>query len=127
MITWKEWMKQSILFSCSGDDNMALNYSDAFYHSTPWKKLRLHVCESRHWTCEECGCYGDQVHHIEEITPDNINDPMVTLNEENLQLLCEECHNAKRKKCKDVNEGLRFDKDGNLIQYRDVPLVDCWK
>lgn len=95
---------------------MALEYSKPFYNSVAWKKLRLYICESRHWTCEECGDYGDQVHHIQEITPDNINDVNITLNEDNLQLLCEECHNAKRKKDKDVNEELKFDEYGNLYK-----------
>lgn len=101
---------------------MALDYAKAFYNSSAWRKLRLYICESRHWMCEECGCYGNQVHHIEEITPDNINDPNITLNEKNLMLLCEECHNAKRKKDKDTNQGLMWNADGQLIQNPDDPL-----
>ena len=104
---------------------MALDYSKSFYNSSAWRKLRLHVCNTRHWTCEECENYGDQVHHIIEITPENINDPMITLNENNLQLLCEECHNAKRRIDGDVNRGLRFDENGDLIKCYDIPPVDC--
>lgn len=100
---------------------MALDYSKSFYNSSAWKKLRLYVCESRMWTCEECGDYGDQVHHIIPITPENIDNPDVTLNERNLQLLCEECHNSKRRIEKDINDGLEFDELGNLIKS---PLVD---
>ena len=95
---------------------MALEYSKSFYNSSQWKKLRLYVCQSRHWTCEECGEYGDQVHHIIEITPDNINDPNITLNEDNLQLLCEECHNSKRRTEIDIEDGLKFDEFGNLVK-----------
>ena len=95
---------------------MALDYSKSFYNSSAWKKLRLFVCQSRHWTCEECGEYGDQVHHIIEITPDNINDPNITLNEDNIQLLCEECHNSQRRTEKDIEDGLKFDEFGNLIK-----------
>lgn len=95
---------------------MALDYAKSFYNSKKWKDLRLYVCQSRHYTCEECGDYGDQVHHVIEITPDNINDPSITLNEDNLQLLCEECHNAKRKTEKDLVDGLKFDEFGNLNQ-----------
>ena len=57
---------------------MALDYAKSFYNSKKWKDLRLYVCQSRHYTCEECGDYGDQVHHVIEITPDNINDPSKT-------------------------------------------------
>lgn len=100
---------------------MALDYAKSFYNSKKWKDLRLYICQSRHYTCEECGDYGDQVHHIIEITPNNINDPNITLNEDNLQLLCEECHNAKRRIDKDLEDGLKFDEFGNLIKY---PLVE---
>lgn len=95
---------------------MALSYSASFYHSKEWKKLRLYICQSRHWTCQWCGGYGDQVDHIEEITPDNINNPKITLNEDNLQLLCRSCHDSKRKKERDITDGYTFDEFGNLIK-----------
>ena len=75
---------------------MALDYSKSFYNSKAWKDLRL---------------------YIEEITPDNIDDPNVTLNEDNLELLCEKCHNSKRKVDRDIADGLRFDEFGNLFKY----------
>lgn len=50
--------------------------------------------------CEDClakGLYrpGEIVHHMTELTPDNINDPAVSLSWSNLRLLCRDCH-AKR-------------------------------
>ena len=102
--------------------DMAKDYSKKFYNSSAWKKLSEYIRVSRHYTCEECGEYGTQVHHIIEITPENINDASITLNENNLQLLCEECHNKKRKKEADVNDGLRFDANGDLIPVDDTPL-----
>jgi len=38
---------------------------------------------------------GVEVHHIEELTPLNIHRPEVTLNMDNLVLLCRECHKAR--------------------------------
>ena len=32
------------------------------------------------------------VHHIKPITPQNINDPRITLNTDNLMALCTDCH-----------------------------------
>ena len=117
MIIWQcEEFRKNLGSFIFGVDIMALDYAKPFYNSKKWKKLRKYICESRHYTCEECGDYGDQVHHIIEITPDNINDPSITLNEDNLQLLCEECHNAKRKTEKDLVDGLKFDEFGNLNQ-----------
>lgn len=100
---------------------MAKDYSKAFYNSTPWRKLRKYIQEKNNYTCDECGGYGDQVHHIQEITPENINDPNITLNENNLQLLCESCHNKKRRIFSDVNEGLFFDAHGDL---HSIPPVE---
>ena len=53
--------------------------------------------------CEECikkGIYkpGEIVHHKEEVTPLNIYNPEITLNLENLQLLCRDCHARAHKK-----------------------------
>ena len=101
--------------------NMAKDYSKQFYNSSAWKKLSEYVRVSRHYICEECGEYGSQVHHIIEITPDNINDTSITLNEKNLQLLCEECHNKKRKKEPEVSDGLMFGPDGDLFPINDTP------
>lgn len=52
--------------------------------------------------CEDClkrGIYtpGVEVHHIEELTLLNIHRPEVTLNPENLVLLCRDCHKARHK------------------------------
>lgn len=38
---------------------------------------------------------GVEVHHVEELTPYNIHRPEITLNEDNLALLCRECHKAR--------------------------------
>lgn len=100
---------------------MAKEYSKKFYNSSAWKKLSNYIRISRHFTCEVCGEYGTQVHHIIEITPENINDTSITLNESNLQLLCEECHNKMRRTELDVNDGLMFDANGDLICISDTP------
>ena len=53
------------------------------------------------------------VHHRKYITPDNINDPLVTLSFGNLEGICDEHHNKEHKAAK---ARYSFDKDGNLIQ-----------
>ena len=93
---------------------MAKEYSKWFYNSTQWRKLSAYIRNKYNHTCQECGEFGDQVHHIIEITPDNIHDTNITLNEDNLTLLCDACHNAKKKTVLDINEGLYFDENGNM-------------
>jgi len=53
--------------------------------------------------CEECQRNGivtpaDDVHHIIELTPQNVNDPAISLSVENTRVLCEKCHAEKHKK-----------------------------
>ena len=36
------------------------------------------------------------MHHKIYLTPQNINDPAVTLAEDNLELLCQDCHNKEQ-------------------------------
>lgn len=92
---------------------------DKIYHSTAWRKLRKYYFEKQHGICERCQEPGEIVDHIEEITEDNVNDPNITLNEENLQLLCLACHNRKTfTKHLPIREGLGFDEFGNLIQIK---------
>lgn len=72
-------------------------YAAAFYSSTAWKRCREAYRERVGGLCEEClrrGIYtpAEIIHHIVEITPENINDPAVTLNFDNLRAVCRECH-----------------------------------
>ena len=39
-----------------------------------------------------------EVHHKIPLTPENINDPSVTLNWDNLELLCKDCHEQERQR-----------------------------
>ena len=47
--------------------------------------------------CEECLSNGiiqpgEIVHHIIPLTPENINDVMISLSFDNLKLVCRDCH-----------------------------------
>lgn len=75
-------------------------YAKSFYKSPRWRNTREAYAKSVGGLCEEClkhGLYnpGEIVHHIRPITPDNIDDPNVTLNWDNLILVCRECHSAE--------------------------------
>jgi len=68
-----------------------------FYSSVAWKNCRKSYKKSVGGLCERClsrGIYtpGEIVHHKEHVTPDNVDDPNVTLSFENLELVCRGCH-----------------------------------
>ena len=75
-------------------------YAESFYKSTTWQKCREAAINRDHYLCQDCLKKGMitpaiEVHHIKPITPENINDPMITLNLDNLVSLCKECHKAR--------------------------------
>ena len=51
------------------------------------------------------------------ITPENIHNPGVTLSLDNLEYLCEDCHNKEHKA--KPNNRYRFDSDGKLLPPKE--------
>lgn len=96
---------------------MAHDYARPFYKSTTWQKCRRAYIISQHGICERCDGAGKIVHHIIEITPANINNPDVTLNWDNLQLLCQDCHNIKHHGGEATVEGVAFNVDGDVVKW----------
>lgn len=100
---------------------MAKEYAKAFYGSMKWKNARKAFIKKREaidgGVCQHCKRRrGYIVDHINPITPENINDINITLNEENFQFLCLPCHNIKTFNITDgVPEGFEFDEWGNLV------------
>lgn len=79
---------------------MAKEYAKKFYGSKAWKECRKSFIQTRisidGATCQRCKeVRGYIIDHIEEVNITNINDPLITLNHDNLQYLCLECHNKK--------------------------------
>lgn len=96
---------------------MAKEYAKKFYKSKAWQKCRASYIQKVFGICEHCGKPGYIVDHIEEITPNNINDPDITLNHDNLQYLCTPCHNKKTFGDQSVTrEDVMFDEEGCLIR-----------
>lgn len=78
-------------------------WASAFYGSAQWKKCRADFIRYRRGLCERClrkGIItaGAEVHHKIRLTLDNINDASVTLNWDNLELLCAKCHDEVHRK-----------------------------
>lgn len=95
---------------------MAKDYAESFYKSDAWERCRASFVISRFGICERCGRPGNIVHHKVYITPANINDPSITLSWDNLELLCQDCHNREHH-CGDVlRDGLVFTTDGELVE-----------
>lgn len=83
----------------------------AFYNSSAWKKTRKAYKLYRMNTCERCNGIGYFVHHKIYLNAKNIHNPNITLNFDNLELLCKDCHNKEHFK-EDI--GYEFDEEGQL-------------
>ena len=69
---------------------------------------------SQDFICERCGEPAKIVHHKRWLNRDNINDTDITLNWDNLEALCQDCHNKEHHKSA-PRLRYRFDADGGII------------
>lgn len=94
---------------------MALDPIHAFYCRKEYLTLAQACKVKSGGICARCGKAFDfkelRPHHIIELTLDNIDDVNITLNPDNIEVLCHDCHNATHK---------RF---GNVIGDKHVYLV----
>ena len=83
-----------------------------FYKSAAWQVARQIKYQEQDGRCERCKRVGEEVHHRIRLTPANVIDPLVSVNQENLELLCKDCHNKEHNRFTKEKE---FDDEGNLI------------
>lgn len=95
-----------------------------FYGTQAWKACRIAYWRSKGGLCERClarGLYsaGAEVHHKIRLTDSNVGDPSVSINWDNLVLLCEKCHHDEhnRERAAKANGGRRWsvDEDGHVM------------
>lgn len=110
-------------------DEMAKEWAKAFYNSKKWTRCRDSYIQTRIMIdggmCEECHKnLGYIVHHDVLLTPENIRDPDVSLNEEHLRYVCKDCHDqyeghgvGGRGKVKPL---CIFDEEGQPISLREI-------
>lgn len=97
---------------------MAREFSKGFYKSKQWQNCREAYAKQKCYICEMCGEPANEVHHKVILTPENINDPSVTTNYDNLMLLCWDCHRKiHRQNSQKQNQVRRYiiDDDGKVI------------
>lgn len=90
---------------------MARKFAKAFYRSKEWERVRQYVLLRDKFLCRHCGAPAREVHHIIPLSPDNIWDPSVTLNPDNLISLCRDCHMREHER-NGVLPRIEFDESG---------------
>lgn len=113
---------------------MAQSFFKSFYNSKSWLDTREAYFVSKFGLCELCEKPGEEIHHKIFLRPENMNNADITLNWDNLQLLCKRCHNVQHEKALNLHrewnrknpstsQDTEFDADGNLIEHKKVTLV----
>lgn len=95
---------------------MARAFAKRFYASKQWKRTERAFMQAHNYVCNRCGKPAKIVHHRTWLSPDNINDPNVTLAWDNLECLCQDCHNREHMSGRETRPGLAFDATGHLIK-----------
>ena len=103
---------------------MAQSWAISFYNSKRWRKCRAYILIRDKYMCrcneilggEPCGEPASEVHHVIKLTPKNIDDPRISLGEDNL-LSVDETHHREwiHNDSRDCAPGFCFDDVGNII------------
>ena len=105
-----------------------------FYKTKLWEQVRKSYALSKFCICERCNKpvyvdgiteYIDKenrikgiVHHKEHLNQENYIRPEISYDENNLELLCIECHNKEHFDNSILRDGYIFDEDGNLVSSK---------
>jgi 5-methylcytosine-specific restriction endonuclease McrA len=97
---------------------MAREFAKSFYNSKAWKRARTAYIAMKFGICERCGKpNAKQVHHKVWLNENNINNPEVSLNFDNFELVCDICHQHEHnERYSAVADGLMFDNKGQLVK-----------
>jgi 5-methylcytosine-specific restriction protein A len=108
------------LFLCAEREGHRMKpWAERFYNSDAWRECRNGFLKSKGYLCERCSTPSNPVvakiaHHKIYLTRQNINDPYITLSWDNLEALCQECHN-KEHHVSQRRKRYAFDEQGNLV------------
>lgn len=113
--------KSGALFICK--NVMARDFAKSFYRSKEWQQTREYILKRDYYLCVRCGKPAEEVHHKQHLSPENIGDIKITLNPDNLESLCRDCHfeehrgeHANGRKNLEKTTEYYFDENGILRQ-----------
>ena len=105
--------RKELCFFCCRKEERVKEWARSFYKSTAWEDTRAAFLLSKDNICERCGEPAKIAHHKTYLTKKNINDINITLCWDNLEALCQDCHNKEHHKKN--NARYTFDEKGNIL------------
>ena len=101
-----------------------------FYKSKQWQQTRDYILKRDNYLCCRCNKPGEHVHHKKRLTPENVNNPAIALNPDNLETLCHACHDQEhasehgRGRIIQEEYEYTFDENGYLIpKNKGIPPI----
>ena len=97
---------------------MARSIDRRFYESPEWRRCKAAYLEKVNHLCERClakGIYEPAkiVHHKIHLTEENYGDPEIMFGFDNLEALCQACHNDEHGRTKNTRRWAFV--DGKLV------------
>ncbi len=89
-------------------------WAKSFYQSREWRRKRKQIFNRSFGLCERCGNVGEIVHHKIYLTRRNIDDMEIALGDDNLEVVCRECHAIEHSGVPAIENGLIFDENGDI-------------
>ena len=86
----------------------------SFYKSKAWRRVSTAYMTSKNYICERCGRPAVICHHKQHLNGQNVTDPAIALSFDNLEALCQDCHNKEHFS----TARTQFDSSGNVIGVR---------
>lgn len=83
-----------------------------FYQSREWMTVSRAYMTAHNYLCERCGRPAKICHHKTYLKPTNISNPEITLSFDNLECLCQDCHNKEHSLKHTIT---KFSDDGQII------------
>ena len=111
---------------------MSSGIRSKFYKSKTWQKTAHDYAASVNFLCEKCLAEGKIVpgaivHHKVHLTDENLMDPEIALDFDNLEYLCRDCHArehsaAKEKRARTKRWEIAEDGSVTLVDNKHTPL-----
>lgn len=111
---------------------MSYGLRKEFYNSKLWKNVKKSIWLKQNLLCNRCHrpVYVDGiseytpkenrrtgiVHHKIYLDNSNVYNDEITINEDNLEGLCKECHEKEHHQDVSVRRGYEFDEYGNIVK-----------
>ena len=98
---------------------------NGFYQSPEWTKCRRAYIAYVGGLCERCKANGiiqagRVVHHKIHLTAENYTRPEISLSFQNLELLCQSCHEEEHR----GKRRYSFTEDGMVVERRQGPPIE---